>query len=134
MRSTTMSKSSATFSTPLSAEPCGGDRKCLHATRAAVAPTSKRSFTDGSVRPAIGPHENAEPGEEVMSCLEMPGQPAPDFLDAQQRAFNDPKTMQPRAPGAVPADARNGARVKTQDVRPEGLYRPNHNFLTPNMR
>ena len=42
--------------------------------------------------------------------------------------------MQPRAPGAVPADARNGARVKTQGVQPEGVYRPNYNFLTPNMR
>ena len=35
---------------------------------------------------------------------------------------------------AVPADARNGARVKSQDVQPEGVYRPNYNFLTPNMR
>ena len=35
---------------------------------------------------------------------------------------------------AVPADARNGARVKTQDVQPEGVYRPNYNVLTPNMR
>ncbi len=69
-----------------------------------------------------------------MSCLEMPRQPAPDFLDDQKRAFNDPETMQPRAPGAVPADARNGARVKTQDVQPEGVYLPNYNFLTPNMR
>ena len=31
--------------------------------------------------------------------------------------------MQPRAPGAIPVDARNGARVKTQDVKPEGFYR-----------
>ena len=69
-----------------------------------------------------------------MSCLEMPRQPAPDFLDEQKRAFNDPEMMLPRAPGAVPADARNGARVKTQDVRPAGVYLPNYNFLTPNMR
>ena len=69
-----------------------------------------------------------------MSCLEMPRSPVPDFLGESQRAFNDAETMQPRAPAAVPADARNGARVKTQDVRPEGVYRPNYNFLTPNMR
>lgn len=69
-----------------------------------------------------------------MSCLEMPRGPVPNFRGGPNSAFNDAKTMQPRAPAAVPADARNGARVKTQDVRPDGLYRPNDNFLTPNMR
>ena len=69
-----------------------------------------------------------------MSCLEMPRSPVPDFLGEPRRTFNDAETMQPRAPAAVPADARNGARVKTQDVQPEGVYRPNYNFLTPNMR
>ena len=69
-----------------------------------------------------------------MSCLEMPRQPVPDFLDGQKRDFNDADTMQPRAAGAIPADARNGGRVKTQDVKPDGVYRPNYNFLTPNMR
>ena len=69
-----------------------------------------------------------------MSCLEGPRDAAPDFLTGAERVFNDAKTMRPRAPGAIPADARNGARVKAQDVRPEGLYRPNDNFLTPNMR
>ncbi len=69
-----------------------------------------------------------------MSCLEMPRSPAPDFLGEPQRTFNDADTMQPRAPAAVPAEARNGARVKSQDVRPEGVYRPNYNVLTPNMR
>ena len=69
-----------------------------------------------------------------MGCLEMPRSPVPDFIGETRRAFNDADTMQPRAPAAVPADARNGARVKTQDVRPEGVYRPNYNFLTPNMR
>ena len=69
-----------------------------------------------------------------MSCLEMPRSPVPDFLGEPQRASNGAESMQPRAPAAVPADARNGARVKTQDVQPEGVYRPNYNFLTPNMR
>ena len=69
-----------------------------------------------------------------MSCLEMPRGPAPDFLGEKERTFNDADTMQPRAPSPVPADARNGARVKAKDVQPEGLYRPNYNVLTPNMR
>ena len=69
-----------------------------------------------------------------MSCLEMPRQPVPDFLGEQTREFNDAETMQPRAPAAVPVDARNGARVKAQDVKAEGVYLPNYNFLTPNMR
>ncbi len=62
-----------------------------------------------------------------MGCLEMPRGAVPDFLGESRRVFNDAETMQPRAPVAVPADARNGARVKTQDVRPEGVYRPNYN-------
>ena len=69
-----------------------------------------------------------------MSCLEMPRSPAPDFLGEKERTLNDAKTMQPRAPSPIPADARNGARVKSEDVQPEGLYRPNYNVLTPNMR
>ena len=69
-----------------------------------------------------------------MSCLEMPRIRLRISLAKPQRASNDAETMQPRTPAAVPADARNGARVKTQDVQPEGVYRPNYNFLTPNMR
>ncbi len=69
-----------------------------------------------------------------MSCLEMPKQPVPDFIGETAHPFNDPDRMQPRTPGAVPAEARNGARVKAQDVLPQGVYRPNYNVLTPNMR
>jgi lipoyl synthase len=69
-----------------------------------------------------------------MSCLEGPRQAVPDFLSGLDRTFNDAETMQPRAPGAIPAEARNGGRVKAQDVKPEGFYRPNYNILTPNMR
>jgi lipoyl synthase len=69
-----------------------------------------------------------------MGCLEMPLGPVTDFLGGPERECNDVGTMQPRAPAAVPAHARNGARVKSQDVRPEGVYRPNYNVLTPNMR
>ena len=42
--------------------------------------------------------------------------------------------MAPRAPGTIPIELRNGARVKANDVAPQGVYRPNYNILTPNMR
>ncbi len=42
--------------------------------------------------------------------------------------------MQPRAPGVIPIELKNGARVKTNDVAPQGVYRPDYNILTPNMR
>jgi len=42
--------------------------------------------------------------------------------------------MQPRAPAATPAALKNGARVKSNDVAPQGVYLPNYNVLTPHMR
>ena len=42
--------------------------------------------------------------------------------------------MQPRAPAATPKALRNGARVKENNVAPEGVYLPNYNILTPHMR
>jgi biotin synthase len=42
--------------------------------------------------------------------------------------------MTPRAPGVIPIEFKNGARVKANDVIPQGVYRPNDNILTPNMR
>ena len=42
--------------------------------------------------------------------------------------------MAPRAPGVTPIELRNGARVKANDIAPQGVYRPNYNILTPNMR
>ena len=69
-----------------------------------------------------------------MSCLEMPRDTAPDFGLDRPRDFNDAGTMRPRAPDAVPAEARNGARVKAADRPPEGVYLPNHNYLAPHMR
>jgi biotin synthase len=42
--------------------------------------------------------------------------------------------MQPRAPGVIPIELRNGARVKAANVAPQGTYLPNYNILTPNMR
>jgi len=43
-------------------------------------------------------------------------------------------SMQPRTPGVIPIELRNGARVKTNDIPPQGVYRPNYNILTPHMR
>jgi biotin synthase len=43
-------------------------------------------------------------------------------------------TMAPREPGVIPIELRNGARVKANDLPPQGVYRPNYNILTPNMR
>jgi biotin synthase len=42
--------------------------------------------------------------------------------------------MEPRSPGVIPIELRNGARVKANDVAPQGVYRPNYNILTPHMR
>ena len=44
------------------------------------------------------------------------------------------QSMEPRAPGVIPIELKNGARVKANDVAPQGVYRPNYNILTPNMR
>ena len=67
-----------------------------------------------------------------MSCVRpegvIPIQPA---SGTDHNAFDD---MRPRAPGAIPKEARNGARVKANNVAPEGVYLPNNNRLTPHMR
>lgn len=42
--------------------------------------------------------------------------------------------MQPRAPAAVPRPLRNGARVREAGPLPTGVYLPNNNVLTPQMR
>jgi biotin synthase-related radical SAM superfamily protein len=42
--------------------------------------------------------------------------------------------FEPRTPGVIPIALKNGARVKANDVAPQGVYRPNYNILTPNMR
>jgi biotin synthase len=63
----------------------------------------------------------------------MPQRSVPDFINGKPREFNDAATMQPRAPGAVPAEAKNGARVKANGIQAEGTYLPNNNILTPAM-
>jgi lipoyl synthase len=69
-----------------------------------------------------------------MGCVEMPRTPVPDFLDERERTFNAAEAMWPRTPGPVPNDARNGGRVKAQGIEAAGIYRPNDNVLTPDMR
>jgi lipoyl synthase len=68
-----------------------------------------------------------------MGCLEMPRRAVPDFT-GRGRDFNDAESMQPRAPASVPPEARNGGRVKSAGGEARGIYRPNDNILTPNMR
>ena len=50
------------------------------------------------------------------------------------RDHNPFAAMQPRAPAGTPADLKNGARVKTNNITPQGVYLPNYNRLTPHMR
>ncbi len=68
-----------------------------------------------------------------MTCLKPEGA-APGARRDDGMDFNPYDAMQPRAPGTIPQTARNGARVKTNDVAPEGVYRPDYNILTPHMR
>ena len=42
--------------------------------------------------------------------------------------------FEPRNPGVIPIELKNGARVKANDIAPQGVYRPSYNILTPNMR
>lgn len=68
-----------------------------------------------------------------MSCVKtkdtQPAEKGPDGLD-----FNPFEAMEPRAPGKTPEELRNGGRVKAGDVPAQGMYRPDYNILTPQMR
>jgi len=68
-----------------------------------------------------------------MSCIKLNAD-AVDSMPAGDRTFNAFDDMQPRAPAATPAEARNGRRVKEAAVPPQGVYLPNNNVLTPQMR
>ncbi|MFN0301692.1 MAG: radical SAM protein [Burkholderiales bacterium] len=67
-----------------------------------------------------------------MSCYRPETTEAPDA--ATTLDFNPSALMQPRIPSEAPKDLRNGARVKGNDVAPQGVYLPNYNILTPHMR
>ncbi len=80
--------------------------------------------------PEPAPHRHGSP---PMSCLNK----VADASAVQQPdvgGFNSFDTMQPRAPASTPAEARNGRRVKEGAVPPQGVYLPNDNVLTPQMR
>ena len=62
--------------------------------------------------------ENAQPAEQGRNGLD----------------FNAYASMAPRAPGKTPKALQNGARVKSANVLPQGVYRPDYNILTPHMR
>ncbi len=69
-----------------------------------------------------------------MTCLKPEGrEPDPQGADAADD-INLLAAMQPRVPEDASRDARNGGRVKHNDIAPQGLYRPNDNILTPAMR
>jgi biotin synthase len=68
-----------------------------------------------------------------MSCLKPEGvEPLANGKDGLD--YNPFDAMQPRAPEPIPAEARNGGRVKQSDQAPQGVYRPDYNILTPHMR
>ncbi len=68
-----------------------------------------------------------------MTCLKPEGtEPSPRGKDGAD--FNAAEIMQPRAPASIPAEFKNGERVKANDVTPEGIYLPKYNILTPHMR
>ncbi len=68
-----------------------------------------------------------------MSCVEK--KTAPTGIQTRKGAdINSYAAMEPRAPVATPKELRNGRRVKSDDVAPQGIYQPNRNFITPHMR
>jgi biotin synthase len=68
-----------------------------------------------------------------MSCYQPEGAPAAT-ADPGAADHNASALMLPRLPAATPRELRNGARVKANNVAPEGVYLPNYNILTPHMR
>jgi biotin synthase-related radical SAM superfamily protein len=68
-----------------------------------------------------------------MSCLNQ-GADAATTQASDGRSFNSFDSMEPRTPAVTPAEARNGKRVKEAAVPPQGVYLPNNNVLTPEMR
>src|SRR5210317_1417250 len=68
-----------------------------------------------------------------MSCVKTEGaQPAESGRDGLD--FNPYDIMEPRFPAKTPKAMQNGAQVKSRNIEPEGVYRPDYNILTPNMR
>ena len=68
-----------------------------------------------------------------MTCLK-PETARPARTAQGDPDFNAYEVMQPRAPGPIPTELKNGGRVKAQNQSPQGVYLPNNNVLTPQMR
>jgi biotin synthase len=68
-----------------------------------------------------------------MGCIDHKKEPA-TISKPGQADFNSKEVMVPRAPEKPSAELKNGGRVKSNDVAPEGLYRPDYRIMTPNMR
>lgn len=68
-----------------------------------------------------------------MSCVKAPETKQPE-TGRDGRDYNAGAVMQPRAPAPTPKERRNGARVKANDVAPQGVYLPNNNVLAPHMQ
>ena len=68
-----------------------------------------------------------------MTCLK-PETARPAEKGSDGRDYNPFALMQPRAPALTPKELKNGGRVKADNVAPTGVYLPNYNILTPNMR
>ena len=67
-----------------------------------------------------------------MACVKQEG--ANPAGNGSGLDFNPYEAMEPRAPGRTPKELRNGARVKRHGSAPQGVYRPDYNILTPDMR
>ena len=68
-----------------------------------------------------------------MTCLKREtALPAATGVDG--RDHNPAAVMQPRMPDATPAEFKNGGRVKHANLPPAGVYLPNNNRQTPQMR
>jgi biotin synthase-related radical SAM superfamily protein len=68
-----------------------------------------------------------------MSCVKHSGE-TPPGRPGSDRAFNSFEEMQPRIPVRPGPGSRNGKRVKEAAVPAQGVYLPNNNVLTPEMR
>ena len=68
-----------------------------------------------------------------MSCFQPDAAPAATAIKPATD-HNPPALMVPRPPSATPREMKNGARVKTNNIAPQGVYLPNYNILTPHMR
>ncbi len=67
-----------------------------------------------------------------MSCVKLEG--AESVTDDPNTSdFNAAAIMQPRTPDIIPGELKNGGRVKSNAVAPDGLYLPNNNIQTPSM-